>query len=141
AAANYTLMLQAINTSGIYSNASYRIRIHAIGPLPVNFDGGNSPIAGQLPGTWQYFTVTVPTNALGWDLRLTNVTSGDPRLVVRRALAPDSFYSHDANGGGWPAYYNTTWPTGNQWSASSAYDWSRVYYDATGSHSPGHSLQ
>jgi len=27
----------------------------------------------------QYFSIDVPTNAFGWDLRLTNVTSGNPQ--------------------------------------------------------------
>ena len=44
AATNYTLMVQAV---AAYGNASYRIRIHAIAPEPVVFDGGSYSITNQ----------------------------------------------------------------------------------------------
>ena len=135
---NYTLMVQAANP---LTNADYTIRIHAQGPLPLAFDGGPAPsITNQPPGNWQYFLVTVPaTNVMGWDLRLTDVTSGDPRLVVRRGLPPNGLSSHDANGGGWGGWSSTSWPTGYQWAASS--DWTGYSYDNSGSNSYGHVLQ
>ncbi len=46
------------------------------------FDGGMASVVNQGPNVWQYFTVNVPANALGWDLRLTNVTSGNPQMYI-----------------------------------------------------------
>ena len=138
ASTNYTLMVQADNSGGVYPDATYRIRIHAIGPTPVAFDGGTNLITGQVPGVWQYFVVNVPSNAFGWDLRITNVTSGDPRLVVRRDLAPDSVSTHDANGFGWAATSAATWPSGYQWAPS--VDWTGEGYDANRTNQYGHVL-
>src|SRR5439155_22187929 len=62
-------------------------------------------------GKWQFFQFNVPPDALGWDLRLTDVSSGSPRLVVRRDQLPT-------------AWLNSPWstpgsafafPSGNQW--------------------------
>ena len=51
--------------------------------------GSTRAITNQIANKWQYFIFTVPaTNALGWDLRMTNVTSGDPRMVIRRDILP-----------------------------------------------------
>src|SRR4029077_148359 len=83
-ATNYTLLVQAASSGGVHPDATYRLRIHAIGPLPVAFDGGTSSISAQPAGTWQFFSIIVPTNALGWDVRLTNITSGNPYLYVCR---------------------------------------------------------
>ena len=43
-------------------------------------------------------------NAFGWDLRLTNVTSGDPQLVIRRDALPDGLSTHTDTGGYWYSY-------------------------------------
>ncbi len=83
---------------------------------PLSFDGVGSTqaIADQPNGKWQYFVFNVPpTNALGWDLRMTNVTSGDPRLVICRDRLPYDLNTHYYNGGYWYAYADTTWPSGN----------------------------
>ncbi|HLP77402.1 MAG TPA: hypothetical protein VK327_10850, partial [Candidatus Paceibacterota bacterium] len=137
-ATNYTMIVQAAPYSGIYSNATYRLRFHALGPQPVGFDGGTGVITGQPSGTWQYFTITVPPNAFGWDLRITNVLSGDPRLVVRRDFSPDSLGTHDANGYGWTPQYSSSWPSGYQIAAG--YDWTGEYRDPNGTNRYGHVL-
>lgn len=59
----------------------------------------------------------VPPDVLGWDLRLTNVTSGRPRLVVRREALPISLSSIGMSA----PVIATNWPTGNQWVADA--DW------------------
>src|SRR5262249_36240777 len=64
-ATNYTLMVQSIASGG---NASYRVRVHALLPQAVGFDGGSFNIANQPAGVWQYFSITVPSNTFGWDL-------------------------------------------------------------------------
>lgn len=92
---------------------------------PLAFDPGTGsafPVANQPAGKWQYLVMQVPTNALGWDLRLTNVTSGDPRLVVCRDRLPYDLGTHTYESGGW--YYPwtyATWPSGYSWGASD--DW------------------
>lgn len=136
---NYTLCVQAQSYVSAYSNATYTIRLHALGLIPVAFDGGTSTIASQALGTWQYFTVNVPSSAFGWDLRLTNVTSGNPQLVVRRGTLPDGLSTHTDTGGYWYSYNATSWPTGYQWAAS--YDWAGYTFDAKGSNIVGKMLQ
>jgi hypothetical protein len=126
----------------VFSNATYTVRVHAVGAIPIAFDGGNIPVTDQAADSWRYFLVTnVSAGALGWDVRLTNITSGDPRLVIRRELLPDSIYTHGQQAG-WGWYYpetSTLWPTGYQWGAT--YDWTGHYYDADGTNQYGHVLQ
>jgi hypothetical protein len=59
-------------------------------PESLDFDAATATRTAIPVGKWQFFRVDVPTNTLGWDLRLTNVTSGLPQLVVRRELLPVS---------------------------------------------------
>jgi hypothetical protein len=121
-ATNYTLMVQAVASGG---DASYRIRIHALVPQPVTFDGGFSNVVTQAAGVWQYFTITVPTNAFGWDVRITGATNGNPYLYVCRDQLPSQ-----NNPYGWYPQYSTTWPSGYQWQPG--YDWTSDYYDNNG---------
>ena len=117
----YTIMVKAAATgSATFSDASYTIRLHALGALPLAFDGGAISITNQPANTWQYFLVTVPSEALGWDLRITNVTSGSPGLVVCRDQLPGDFGTTFGTGG-------PNWPSGGQWVAG--VDWSGYYYD------------
>jgi len=135
AATNYTLTVQGRYFTSGYSNASYTIRLHAMGLTPMTFDNGTANVTGQSVGTWRYFTVTVPAGAQGWDLRLTNVTSGDPRLVIRRDTLPDGLSTHTDAGGYWYWYANSSWPSGYQVSAD--YDWTGWYYENNGANSYG----
>ena len=133
---NYTLCVQARNYVSGYSNAAYTVRIHALGLTPVPFDRGTAVVTGQPLNTWRFFTVTVPGSALGWDLRLTNVTSGNPQMVIARDLLPDALSTHTANGGGWYYPWNSTnWPSGSQWAPG--YDWTSWYFESSGSNSYG----
>ena len=100
---------------------------------PLSFDGPGSvqAITNQIAGKWQYFIFNAPTNAMGWDLRLTNITSGDPYLTICRDRLPFDLGTHDYNGNYW--YYPwsvTAWPSGNSWGA--AYDWTSDYYNPNG---------
>jgi hypothetical protein len=63
-ATNYTMLVQAIDTGG---DASYTVRIHAIGPQPVAFDGAGStwPSPTRRRESGSISTINVPTNALG----------------------------------------------------------------------------
>ncbi|HWX23245.1 MAG TPA: pre-peptidase C-terminal domain-containing protein [Candidatus Binatia bacterium] len=128
---NYTLMVQSIASGG---DASYRVRVHALVPQPVSFDGGFFTVSGQAAGAWQYFSITVPTNAFGWDIRLTNATSGNPYLYVCRDLLPSA-----SNPNYWTPVSSTTWPSGYQWQAG--YDWTGEYYDNNRAYRYGQVLQ
>ncbi|MBK8102496.1 MAG: FG-GAP repeat protein [Cellvibrionales bacterium] len=64
----------------------------AIPDLP--FNGGSLTVpleATQNANTWRYYRVTVPSNAVGWNIRLRDVTAGNPRMVIRRDQSPTSF--------------------------------------------------
>jgi len=75
--------------TGGYSNAACQIRVHALTAGNLPFDGGVVNVTAHSNNTWRYYSVNVPANALGWDVRLTN-TVGLPKLVVCRDLAPQS---------------------------------------------------
>ena len=118
----YTLVVKARALSGIpgaLSNATYTLRINASGTIPINFDQGTSSVVNQAPSTWRYFRVIVPTNALGWDIRLINVVSGLPRIVVRRETLPNAPLTMPWGAPGATA----NWPTNYQWAPGA--DWTR----------------
>jgi hypothetical protein len=125
-ATNYTLMVQARQSGG---DAGFTVRVHAIGPTTVTFDGGMASVTNQAPNVWQYFTVTVPPGALGWDLRLTNVTSGNPQLYVCYQAPPPG------NGFSWSPSFTATWPTNYNWTVG--YDWTSLLYDPSNFYSGG----
>ena len=131
----YTLAVKARATpgvQGIISNATYTLRINVPGSgpatqvTPVNFDLGSSTVTNQAPGTWRYFQVIVPTNAPGWDVRLTDVTSGLPRLVVRRESIPTNLTTTPWGTPGTAI----AWPTNYQWAPTA--DWTRRTYSVDG---------
>jgi len=122
----YTLMVKARGTAGVYTNASYTLRIRAITFTPLAFDGGSSIVTNQTAGTWRYFRVDVPANTLGWDLRLVSVIAGAPKMVVRRDVLPATLVTTPWGAPG----VLTNWPSSNQWAAAS--DWTRRASSADG---------
>jgi hypothetical protein len=101
--------------SGNFPDASYILRVRAVPPPLVAFDGGTYTITNQAAITWQFFQVNVPSdpNLLGWDLRLVGVTNGNPHLVVSRDTLPTGL-----NSSPWPWWQpalSTQWPSGSQW--------------------------
>ena len=133
-ATNYTLMVQAEQAGG---DASYIVDVHAVGAQNVAFDGGTATIANQPPNIWQYFYITVPPNALGWDVRLTNVSapndiSVQPVLYICRDDLPPGET-------GWYPWDSIAWPSGYQWQA--AWDWTGDYYETNGAQIYGRILE
>jgi len=106
ASGSYSLMVDADpfnspvadGTGGDYPDASYALRVRAVPPTSVAFDGGSSTIVSQPAGQWQFFQIDIPSDAFGWDLRLVGVTNGSPQLVVARDALPDELNT----GAGWP---------------------------------------
>ena len=134
----HTLIVQARNTAQGYLNAAYTVRVRAVGLTPLAFDGGTASVVNQTANTWRYFQVDVPAGAFGWDVRLINVTAGDPRLSVRRAVLPDSLNTHSDTGSFWYPGSARTWPAGYQWGAGA--DWTGYYNAPDGSNEYGRVL-
>lgn len=115
----YTLMVKARGVAGNFSNANYTVTVRALDYRIVDFDGGATLITNQPPNTWRYFQVDVPDTALGWDARVTDVKTGQPKVVVKRDAAPNSLLTTPWGNPG----TLTSWPTTNQWAVST--DWTR----------------
>lgn len=134
----YTIAVKARGSgeaaSQTITNAVYTLRISTSDTLDLDFEGSAS-IAGQGPAASRYFKVEVPTNAFGWDIRLSNVVSGLPKLVVRRESLPTGL----ANSSGWSAPGTSTkWPTNSQWAP--VQDWTRRSLSAAGTNEDGRLL-
>jgi len=137
----YSLVVQATHDpDGTYPDAGYVLRVRIVPPTVVAFDGGTVSVTNQTLGNWRFFQVNVPTNGLGWDLRLANVTSGRPQLVVRRDQLPDALANTFGpwSWGGPEPWRNTNWPSGEKWVANS--DWTGWTYSAGGSNELGQIL-
>ena len=88
--------------------------------IPVDFNNGTSTIGGQLAGTWRFFEVIVPEGFLGWDARLRDVTSGNPRMVVSKGRFPTELRTS------FPGHSNATaWPDAARWSEDDDYSKNR----------------
>lgn len=114
---------------------SFTLQTLPLTAAATTFDGSTTPVSNQPSGKWHYRVVTVPAGVLGWDLRITSVTGGMPRLVVRRDQLPTAL--NDGNGGAWNSIpsVTTTWPTGNSWAAGP--DWTRRRYSNAGADEDG----
>ncbi len=115
----YTLVVMARGTSGAYSNGGYTLRLNASGSTTVDFDNGFFAVSNQPPTAWRYFRIAVPTNALGWDVRVMNVVTGAPRLVIRRESLPNTLSTTPWSSPG----TSLTWPTNAQWAPGQ--DWTK----------------
>lgn len=130
----YVVLVKARPIGTTYTNAAFVLAVRATSVIPLAFDAGTHFTTNQNAGSWRFFQFTVPTNALGWDLRLTNVTNGVAKLVVRRDALPISLSTF-----GWTAPGTTTnWPGTNQWAAGS--DWTLRSSSADGENESGRIL-
>jgi len=117
------LSVRASAVSSDYPNATADLVVVANAPVPLAFDGGTAVVSGVAATAWRYYEVTVPAGVMGWDIRLSNVTSGDPQMVVRRDQLPAHPNNH-----GWSYPQSTdNWPAGH--AIGGTYDWSGRYYD------------
>ncbi|MGZ8898970.1 MAG: hypothetical protein ACXW3Z_02655, partial [Limisphaerales bacterium] len=129
-----TVMVKARQSSGSYPDASYTLRISRIEPDLLPFDGGLASVSNADGTKGHFFYVDVPPDALGWDLRLTNVTSGDPILVVRRDYLPISL----GTSLGFNPATDTDWAPGEQWQAGR--DWTERPLSSSGAFEDGRIL-
>ncbi len=116
----YSLVVMARSLAGgAPTNATYTLRLNASGSGILPFDGESVAVADQGPQSWRYFSVVVPENAVGWDVRLRDVTGGLPKLVIRRESLPSSLQTTP-----WSSpSTQTAWPTNAQWAPGP--DWTR----------------
>jgi large repetitive protein len=118
----YSLTVKAEDSGGVYPDAEADLSVTVRGPTTVAFNAGTSSVVSQPANEWRFFQITVPAGALGWDVRLKDVTGGNPYLFVRRDLVPDpalgSLYVHGDD-----------WPSGEQLRAPYA-DWTDRYLNA-----------
>ncbi|MFN7140922.1 MAG: hypothetical protein ACK4UN_16440, partial [Limisphaerales bacterium] len=122
----YHLLVKARQTNSVFNPASFTLRLSSLGSNPLEFDNGTVTVASQTSGSWRYFRVDVPEDALGWDLRLTNVLSGLPRIVVARDTLPNALNTRPWGNPG----NQSTWPTTNHWHATT--DWTRRQFSPGG---------
>ena len=134
----YSVVVQA---SHPYEAARYTLSVTSAAPQSLGFDGGLISVANQAPGTWRFFEVTMPFDVshqpMGWDVRLSNVTGGTPRMIVRRDQLPNGSATVWPQ---WPyiPWQDTDWPSGNTWAAGM--DWTTCPYGADGSDEEGRIL-
>jgi len=127
----YRLVVQASHDGGgRVVDGSSLIRISQKPPQGIDFASGQASILGQKPDSWQFFQVVVPEGAVGWDIRMENVATGDPQMVVSRDALPGSISGNLVD--------FTEWPTGASWAAGP--DWTAYYYDAAGARFKGSRL-
>jgi|GEM_PF-422376 len=107
-------------------------------PQTLTFHDGNVPVTGHTVGTWRYFAVTVPSDAQGWDIRLTEGEDADlgdglePQLdfIIRKQSAPtENFFNLDRPSS------QTAWADGDQWEVTD--DWTDFGTGQDGKHYTG----
>ncbi|MFO0745404.1 MAG: thrombospondin type 3 repeat-containing protein, partial [Myxococcota bacterium] len=92
----------------------FQLRTRQVLPDNLDLNAGDIAITAQPSGRWRWFKTSVPPSALGWDLALTNITSGQPRIVFRQDLIPGDFQTNP-----YYAYTATSWQSGYQWAPQS----------------------
>ncbi|MBI3879744.1 MAG: hypothetical protein HY301_06730 [Verrucomicrobia bacterium] len=105
------------------TNASHVVRIHPVTAGAVAFDGGVLSVTNQEATSWRYFQMTVPTNALGWDVRLVNVSNTPAQMYVCRDVLPPGTYNMGLNQTNWPSTYQV----------GAGPDWTGYNFEADGS--------
>ena len=111
----WTMTLKAEDDDGNYPAVACDVEIVAMASSSLSFNVGVTNVTGHATNAWRYYRVTVPAGVLGWDLRLTNVTAGVPRMVVRKDLRPDSFDQLDLSWDSWG--YGGQYPVSGDWTA------------------------
>jgi len=112
-AGTYTIVVSAKRDGADEVAADYDLTIVARGEQVVPFNDGVAEVVDQESQTWRYFRVVVPDGALGWDLRLANVVSGAPRMVIRRDELPDGWSTNPCCSSA--VYTRSQWDAGWQW--------------------------
>ncbi len=133
ASGTYTILVSAhsVSTQPTEVGADYDLVITPLADAVIAFNGGTAVVEAQATQTWRYFRVDVPADALGWDLRIRNIQSGRPRLVVRRDELPSTI---STNPSCCPNLANQDrWDSGWQWAPAGEYTQRNyAFYDPSG---------
>ena len=104
-----------------YPDATGTLVVSALASADLGFNGGTATVSGHISNSWRFFRVVVPEGALGWDLRLRDVTAGTPQLAVCSDTMPEGISSGFApNGWGWSPTHQSVWTSG--WQMASTTD-------------------
>lgn len=127
----YTLVVRSNAEGTTFPNGagtlSFRV-VESFPQLEVLGETSSVQVEGQLAESWRYFTLTVPENAAlkGIHLALRNVTSGLPRMVIRKGTGlPKDFITTSGL-----ASDSATWPDNAQWTQPN--DFTGISKDSSG---------
>src|SRR6185503_2000158 len=112
--------------AGEYDDAGYTLHVEPILPQPLNFDGGTAIGSSEDALRGAYYYVDVPSDSLGWDVRLSEVTAGIPGIAIAKDFLPISLTTTL----GYFPNTATNWPSGVRWGASR--DWTERSQNADG---------
>lgn len=112
-----------IVNAGTLSDARAVLRIKALFVTPLGFDGATIAATGHAPATVRYYSVVVPDDAVGWDIRLRDVSSpgGAFNMPTMSVCRGDVNWPHGFYPPGWRPWTDTVWDILEQWPAGG--DW------------------
>jgi len=127
----YTVVVRANAEASTFPNGAGMLNFRVVESFPqLEVLGATTSVQveGQLAESWRYFTLTVPDNAAlkGIHLALRNVTSGLPRMVIRKGTGlPKDFITTTGLSSD-----STTWPDNAQWTQLN--DFTGISKDSSG---------
>lgn len=135
-AGDYTLLIRANADGSSLADATATLNLRVVAEIPVlnPVSGADQAVVSeQIAESWRYFQLDIPadTRLKGIRVSLKNVSSGVPRMVIRRGTAmPKDFatspsLSSDA----------ASWPDGAQW--AQANDFTNLQSDSSGTIAAG----
>ena len=122
----YTVAVKARPVSTTFTNAVFTLHIagRASSVQLLGFDSSSLTVTNAVtetnlaPGSWRFYQVEVPTNALGWDVRVLDGGTNTLTMVVRRDNQPNQAKTVIATGSTWSSPGTATaWPSNYQWAA------------------------
>jgi hypothetical protein len=128
----YTIAVRADEgAANVWPDATANLVVIAHAPENLPLGGGTVAVTNHGSTAWKYYQVTIPSGIAGWDLRLKDISGGNPTMVVRRDQLPSNVGTSTAAGSSWSPSSTTGWPSGNQWGGGA--DWTGRSYDTTNS--------
>ena len=134
-AGTYTLTVRADEVGSTWPDATADLVIVAQAPDNIPNGSGTVNVTNHASTTWKFFQVTVPSGIAGWDLRLKDITGGNPQMAVRRDYLPSSTGTNNGASSSWSPSSSGTWPSGYQWGGGT--DWTGRSYDTAASNRRG----
>jgi large repetitive protein len=108
---------------------AFELSCKPITPPEIVFDGGTRTVSALEPGRFGYVRVDVPAGAVGWDVRVRDVSGPNPAITVRRDLPPAENENPPPGRipSGWAPWTVGSWLSGNQ--ALGGIDWTGYSLD------------